>query len=208
MCSFSPWRVRIFSGRVYCDARSAAPGAGAARARPRSVVDGDMRADRIDHARAPCTMRPRSALAQRGQHARRRARTPSVHPQGRGRRPTARDRDRRVRGAAVEQHRSAAWQHGWDAGSRRGGPGSRRRGDRPPCRLVPGAPGRVHRRDARSGRPLPGFPALDTFLTDAASATLRVTEVSGVVHGFDWRRGLRWLPSQELRETPGSPPCP
>jgi hypothetical protein len=61
-----------------------------------------------------------------------------------------------------------------------GDPDHRRRGD--PRRVVPGAPGRVRRRDARGGRPLPGVPGLDTFLAGAADASLRVTEVSGVVH--------------------------
>src|SRR5207253_2197736 len=49
-----------------------------------------------------------------------------------------------------------------------GTPDHRRRGDRRPGRLLPGARGRVRRRDARGGRPLRVFLRLDTFGAGAA----------------------------------------
>jgi hypothetical protein len=57
---------------------------------------------------------------------------------------------------------------------------------RRPRRLVAGAPGRVHRRNARSGRALPGLRAARTSLAGAAYANPRVAEASSDarLHGF------------------------
>ena len=148
----------------------------------RPLVHGYMRADRIDHARAPGAVRSRRARAQRGQHARRRARTPSAHPQGRGRRPAARDRLRRVRRAAVEQNLSVAGYRGWGAGSRRGTRNTGAAATAVRATSFPVRPDECTGATLAAGGRCQVSLRLDTFLAAAADATLRLTEVSGVVH--------------------------